>query len=597
MTPYTLGSGLTQSARPEPYRRSTDDPVHRVLRVYTQDPGTSRSDGAVAEIEIPWEPVGPGPTGCIFVVRDYHEPTGQTWTPIDLNDIRIASERGVAPSTTDPRFAQQMTYAVAMSTYERFRMALGRLPEFAPAVTRKTDKGRIEIRPHWKPEDNAYYEPDEAALTFGYTKSKASSAGATQAGAYVFTCLSHDVIAHETAHAILDGLRPHLMRPSNPDVAAFHEGFSDLVALLMRFRYKEVVRRGLEESKDETLDSPLLTDMARQWGRTDGDGRSPLRRILYRQGAADDLVPAEDRYDKQKEHHDLGGVLVAAVFEAMGRIFRRKTRTLRKIAAQSRGSRDHLIELLTVQARDLAGQFLNIIIRAVDYCPPVDLTFGEFLRAMITADWVTVPDDPHHYREALVLAFRRYGITVPGVPDLSEGALLWKGPETKLPLVEELSFAKLKHRFEPGWFAEEDERKKRAEALGKYVTTTGRHRYFGLREPGRSGDWRYDLPVVESIRTLRRLTPDDELDFHIVAEVTQRAKKGRRYYWGGSTVVIDADGSVRFVVGKGVGNAKRHAEMDIFLVHAPKEYKQAFEQEEWSPGGVIRRFHSRSTKR
>ena len=50
MTPYTLGSGLTQSARPEPYRRSTDDPVHRVLRVYTQDPGTSRSDGAVAEI-------------------------------------------------------------------------------------------------------------------------------------------------------------------------------------------------------------------------------------------------------------------------------------------------------------------------------------------------------------------------------------------------------------------------------------------------------------------------------------------------------------------------------------------------------------------
>lgn len=42
------------------------------------------------------------------------------------------------------------------------------------------------------------------------------------------------------------------MRPSNPDVAAFHEGFSDLIALLMRFRYKDVVRRGLEESKDET---------------------------------------------------------------------------------------------------------------------------------------------------------------------------------------------------------------------------------------------------------------------------------------------------------------------------------------------------------
>ena len=48
------------------------------------------------------------------------------------------------------------------STYERFRTALGRLPEFAPAVIRKSEGGRIEIRPHWVHEDNAYYEPDEA---------------------------------------------------------------------------------------------------------------------------------------------------------------------------------------------------------------------------------------------------------------------------------------------------------------------------------------------------------------------------------------------------------------------------------------------------
>ena len=38
-----------------------------------------------------------------------------------------------------------------------------------------------------------------------------------------------------------------------------HDG---LVALLMRFRYREVVRRGLEESKELSLDSALLTEMA-----------------------------------------------------------------------------------------------------------------------------------------------------------------------------------------------------------------------------------------------------------------------------------------------------------------------------------------------
>lgn len=593
MDPFKLGAGLLLSARPEPYRRRLDDPVRRVLRVYTQDPSTSKSDGAVAEVELPWEPVGPGPTGHIFVVRDVHKPTGEVWAAIDLDDFRVTVDKGLPPSTTNPRFAQQMTYAVAMSTYERFRTALGRLPEFAPAVCRKSEKGRLEIRPHWKHEDNAYYEPDEAALCFGYTTSSRQSIGATQPGAYVFTCLSHDVIAHETSHALLDGMRPHLMRPSNPDVAAFHEGFADLVALLMRFRYRDVVRRGLEDSTDQTLDSALLTEMARQWGRTDGDGQSPLRRILYRQGPPDQPVPKEDRYDPKKEHHDLGAVLVAAVFEAMSRIFKRKTKTLRKIADQSPGARDHLIDLLATAARDLADQFLNIIIRAIDYCPPVDITFGEFLRALVTADWVTVPADPYHYREALVLAFRRYGIVVPGVPDLSEEALLWKGPEEALPPARELAFAELRHRFEPGWFADQAERIKRADALGRYVTTPGRHKCFGVRPPGRTGGLLFAEPVVESIRTLRRLTPDDDLDFHVVAEVTQRVKKGTRWYMGGSTVVLDADGSVRFVIGKGVGNWDRHAETDRFLERSPVEFRRAFESDDWSPSAVIRRFHAR----
>ena len=107
--------------------------------------------------------------------------------------------------------------------------------------------------------------------------------------------------------------------------AAFHEAFADLVALLMRFRYRDVVRRGLEDSKDETLDSALLTDMARQWGRTDGDGRAPLRRILSWSGQPDEPVPKALTVRARRKNHDLGAVLVSAVFEAMGRVFRAKT--------------------------------------------------------------------------------------------------------------------------------------------------------------------------------------------------------------------------------------------------------------------------------
>ena len=603
MAGFQLGPGVVQKPGPEPYRRKPADPVHRVLRVYTQDPGTSRSDGAVAEIAVPWEPILPGPTGSLFIVRDVHRPTGDVWQPIDLDATQVAAGKGLDPSTTNPGFAQQMTYAVAMATHERFRLALGRLPEFAPAIGRQGRHGRhgrhgcIEIRPHWDQEDNAYYDPDEAALCFGYVTSGRQSRGATQAGAYVFTCLSHDVIVHETAHALLDGMRPHLMRPSNPDVAAFHEGFADLIALLMRFRYREVVQRGLEESKGLCLDAALLTEMARQWGRTDGDGAAPLRQVLHRQGPPDEPVPASDRYNPRKEHHDLGGVLVAAVFDAMRRIFEKRTKTIRRIADQSAGARDGLIELLAREAREVAGQFLNIVIRAIDYCPPVDITFGEFLRALVTADWVTVPSDPYHYREALVLAFRRYGITVQNVPDLSEEALRWKGPRTPLPAVTGLAFADLHHQHEPGWFADDGERRRRAEALGRYITDAGLHQHFGLLPAGRRDGDLFEEPVIESIRSLRRLTPDDELDFHIVAEVTQRVRRGSRWYLGGSTIVLDAEAQLRYVIGKGVANWARHGQTDTFLARSPAEYKAAFEGGAWSAGSVIRRFHARGRTR
>ena len=592
---YRLGEGITTEARPTPYHREPNDQVTRTLRVYTQDPGVSLFDGAVAALPVAWEPVGPGPSGALFVVRDIHQSTGEVLAPVDLEDRKVLG-LGLAPSTTDPRFAQQMTYAVAMTTYERFQMALGRLPEFSPMVRGQGD-GRIEIRPHFRHEDNAYYVAEDASLSFGYVKSKASSAGRTQKGAFVFTSLAHDIVAHETTHALLDGMRPHFMLPSNPDVDAFHEGFADLVALLMRFRYGDVVRRGLEESTEANLDSRILTELAREWGRTDADGRAALRQVLYRQGRPDDPVEPDDLYDSEKEAHDLGAVLVAAVFEAISRVFDRKTKTVRKISALAPGARDHLIQLLTREARDLAGQFLNIIIRAIDYCPPIDLTFGEFLRALVTADYVTVPEDPYGYREALVLAFRRYGITVPNVPDLSEQALLWRGPEKPLPVLTDLSFGQLHHGREPGWFPDKVERRRRADVLGDFITSDDRHRFFGIVEAGTRDGEEFDLPVVESVRTLRRLSPDDELNFHIVAEVTQRVRRNRRWFYGGSTIVIDEDGRIRYVIGKGIRNRARRDATDHFLARAPREYRAAFESEQWNRGALMRRFHARSPRR
>ena len=65
-------------------------------------------------------------------------------------------------------------------------------------------------------------------------------------------------------------------------------------------------------------------------------------------------------------------------------------------------------------------------IRALDYCPPVDINFGDYLRALITADIDLVPDDDLGYRIALIDAFKRRGIYPRDIRTLSEESLCWK---------------------------------------------------------------------------------------------------------------------------------------------------------------------------
>lgn len=105
-------------------------------------------------------------------------------------------------------------------------------------------------------------------------------------------------------------------------------------------------------------------------------------------------------------------MLVAAVFEAFAKIYRRKTERYLRLATGGTGllpagelSYD-LQSVLADRVAKLAGQFLSICIRAIDYCPPIGLTFGDYLRALITADHDLVADDPWDYRGALVEGFR-----------------------------------------------------------------------------------------------------------------------------------------------------------------------------------------------
>ena len=60
------------------------------------------------------------------------------YQPVDLNLPAILLQGGLEPSEADPRFHQQMVYAVAMRTLENFDRALGRVIQLGSSNRRRT---------------------------------------------------------------------------------------------------------------------------------------------------------------------------------------------------------------------------------------------------------------------------------------------------------------------------------------------------------------------------------------------------------------------------------------------------------------------------
>ncbi|MVM42319.1 hypothetical protein GO730_39180 [Spirosoma sp. HMF3257] len=69
---------------------------------------------------------------------------------------------------------------------------------------------------------------------------------------------------------------------------------------------------------------------------------------------------------------------------------------------------------------------------------PVDITFGDYLRAIITADVDLIPDDTRNYRLAFIDAFRRRGIYPKGIKTLSVESLQFTARPALKPYTQDL---------------------------------------------------------------------------------------------------------------------------------------------------------------
>jgi hypothetical protein len=395
-----------------------------------------------------------GPRGEYLEVIDYDPTVNKYYSPVDLNERYILAQDGLEPSSSNPQFHQQMVYAVAMTTIANFEAGLGRPVLWSPHRIKETVETAganpqrtkikdeyvptLRIYPHALRDANAYYSPQKKALLFGYFAARPADVTLQMPDSLTFTCLSHDIIAHETTHAILDGLHRKFTEDTNPDVLAFHEAFADIVALFQHFTFQDVLKNQIAATRGDLAEQNLLGKLAQEFGIAIGT-YGALRDAI---GTFDEnrvwkpKKPTGDEYRTVKEAHGRGSILVSAVFEAFLTIYKNRVADLLRIATAGTGVlqkgelHPDLVNRLAAEAAKASRHVLNMCIRALDYCPPVDVNFGDFLRAIITADTDLVADDERDYRLAFIDAFRKRGIYPSGIKHLSVESLVYPKPDT-----------------------------------------------------------------------------------------------------------------------------------------------------------------------
>jgi hypothetical protein len=350
------------------------------------------------------------------------------------------------------------------------------------------------------------------------------------------------------------------------------------------------LRHQIAATRGDLASQNKLGELAQQFGQAIGK-RGALRSAI---GEVDEATgqwrprePDPEDYVRMTEPHDRGSLLVAAVFDAFLTIYKARVADLLRIASEGTGVlpagqlHPDLVDRLAAEAAHSAQQVLEMCIRALDYCPPVDITFGDYLRAVVTADFEFDPVDDEHRRVAFAEAFRRYGIVPDNVRTLSVDGLLWR-PAADAPDEDENVVIDLLKN----WAAD----------IGSWNLARSREELFELMRKKRAelhgyleGKLDLDSAIlsgidpklkfeVHSIRPSMRIDWNEQPRLQWVIELTQRipqyvdpAAEGSSaapdyYFRGGCTLLVDADtGKVRYSVKKPLNDARRERQRRFLL--------------------------------
>jgi len=230
---------------------------------------------------------------------------------------------------------------------------------------------------------NAFYERETHSLQFFYFNPESNPLQS------VFTSLSHDIVCHETGHAILDGIAPDLYNCISPQALALHEAIADLTALTLALRSGPLRSAVLEQTGGNLKGRTAFSKVAEEFGRAN-DSRSDALRSLFNKRTLDPKDESRDEFGTpnrvdRNEPHDLSEVLSGAFYSVLVKIFEAKKQ--KKDSTTGKPYQEH--KALWVAAE----RFKRMVFRALDYLPPGEVSFADYGRAIIAADQASHPKE------------------------------------------------------------------------------------------------------------------------------------------------------------------------------------------------------------
>ncbi len=368
--------------------------AHRAMSSFTlqEEPAPKEANEQILVVIYPQDPFVSSPEVRLMNAGDIRP--GLSNTRVRIQDSRGGSiaepdaDGNYMFWPDDPRFDQVNAFyyvTLTLRMYERY--ARRTLPWSFPTP-------RLTVEVAAGDGGNAFYNEQDQQVGFQSFRLN---------GDLHSTAHSADIISHEAAHAILDGVRDLHNESFGLGPMAFHESFGDITAMLIALHDDSLVKRVLDWTNNDLRLTNFVTEVAEHLtGVLMGTGEGYRRgNTIYLRNAINDLrampfdrldySPADPEFTLGRQSHNYSRLFSGAFYDIFAGIYEHcKAKTPPHIAIY--------------RARDAVG---HLLMSAIELGPVGEFDFSDMARAFVTADHVVYDGQ---YRSILMSVFNERGL-------------------------------------------------------------------------------------------------------------------------------------------------------------------------------------------